>query len=192
MSEAHIVNSNLSSKNKKQTHKHAAQGRSIFEQASNRRAALSAWMVPIPRVGYPRPSAENRGAWLAGGFRTRYTTNLSQQNFAIDTMFYPLGSCTMVQPSRGTQGGQYARLLGRHPLAPEAASQGHLACMYDLQEILKDVTGMQGVSLAPMAGAQGELAGVAMTRAYHEARGDDARREIPCLRRPTERIRPPL
>ena len=50
--------------------------------------------------------------------------------------------------------------------------------MHDLQEILKDVTGMQGVSLAPMAGAQGEFAGVAMIRAYHEARGDDARTEI--------------
>jgi glycine dehydrogenase subunit 2 len=63
-------------------------------------------------------------------------------------------------------------------LAPEAASQGYLACLYDLQEILKDLTGMQGVSLTPMAGAQGEFAGVAMIRAYHEARGDDARTEI--------------
>jgi glycine dehydrogenase subunit 2 len=68
--------------------------------------------------------------------------------------------------------------LGRHPLAPEAASQGYLACLYDLQEILKDVTGMRGVSLTPMAGAQGEFAGVAMIRAYHEAREDHDRVEI--------------
>jgi glycine dehydrogenase subunit 2 len=68
--------------------------------------------------------------------------------------------------------------LARHPLAPEAQSQGFLACLYDLQEYLKDVTGMKAVSLTPMAGAQGEFAGVAMIRAYHEKRGDLARTEI--------------
>jgi len=66
----------------------------------------------------------------------------------------------------------------RHPLTPDNLSQGFLACMYDLQEILKDVTGMAGVSLAPMAGAQGEFAGVAMIRAYHDATKDTARTEI--------------
>src|SRR5690606_36985364 len=66
----------------------------------------------------------------------------------------------------------------RHPLAPEQHSQGFLACLYDLQEVLKDVTGMKGVSLTPMAGAQGEFAGVAMIRAYPEARNDHARTQI--------------
>jgi glycine dehydrogenase subunit 2 len=68
--------------------------------------------------------------------------------------------------------------LGRHPLAPESVSQGFLACMFELQEMLKEVTGMKGVSLTPMAGAQGEFAGVAMIRAYHKARGDLDRTEI--------------
>src|SRR5258705_8725459 len=69
--------------------------------------------------------------------------------------------------------------VGRHPYAPESLSQGFLACMYDLQEILADVTGMKGgVSLAPMAGAQGEFAGVAMIMAYHKSRGDLERTEI--------------
>ncbi|MDO9452151.1 MAG: aminomethyl-transferring glycine dehydrogenase subunit GcvPB, partial [Stagnimonas sp.] len=68
--------------------------------------------------------------------------------------------------------------LGRHPLAPVSHGQGFLACMHDLQEILKDVTGMAGVSLTPMAGAQGEFAGVAMIRAYHQARNDLGRTEI--------------
>jgi glycine dehydrogenase subunit 2 len=68
--------------------------------------------------------------------------------------------------------------LARHPLAPESHSQGYLACMFELQEMLKDITGMQGVSLTPMAGAQGEFAGVAMIRAYHRARGDLARNQI--------------
>ncbi|NKC00357.1 MAG: aminotransferase class V-fold PLP-dependent enzyme [Pseudomonadales bacterium] len=109
----------------------------------------------------------------------RHYTNLSRKNFSIDTQFYPLGSCTMKYNPRGAhKAASLPGFLGRHPLAPEDASQGFLACLYDLQEILKDVTGMQGVSLTPMAGAQGEFAGVAMIRAYHEARGDDARTEI--------------
>jgi len=109
----------------------------------------------------------------------RHYTNLSRKNFSIDTQFYPLGSCTMKYNPRGAhKAASLPGFLGRHPLAPEAASQGYLACLFDLQEILKDVTGMQGVSLTPMAGAQGEFAGVAMIRAYHEARGDDARTEI--------------
>ncbi|MDW8478997.1 MAG: aminomethyl-transferring glycine dehydrogenase subunit GcvPB [Xanthomonadales bacterium] len=69
--------------------------------------------------------------------------------------------------------------LERHPYAPEALSQGFLACMWELQQILAEVTGMRGgVSLTPMAGAQGELAGVAMIMAYHRHRGDRERREI--------------
>lgn len=109
----------------------------------------------------------------------RHYTNLSRKNFSIDTQFYPLGSCTMKYNPRGAhKAASLPGFLGRHPLAPESASQGHMACLYDLQEILRDVTGMQGVSLTPMAGAQGEFAGVAMIRAYHEAREDHARTEI--------------
>ncbi|HUO96439.1 MAG TPA: aminomethyl-transferring glycine dehydrogenase subunit GcvPB [Steroidobacteraceae bacterium] len=109
----------------------------------------------------------------------RHYTRLSQMNFSIDTQFYPLGSCTMKYNPRGCN--QYAMLpefLGRHPLAPAALGQGVLACLFELQEMLREVTGMQGVSLTPMAGAQGEFAGVAMIRAYHRARGDLARNEI--------------
>lgn len=109
----------------------------------------------------------------------RHYTNLSRKNFSIDTQFYPLGSCTMKYNPRGAhKAASIPGFLERHPLAPEEASQGYLACLYELQEILKDVTGMRGVSLTPMAGAQGEFAGVAMIRAYHEARGDHERTEI--------------
>jgi len=109
----------------------------------------------------------------------RHFTRLSQLNFSIDTHFYPLGSCTMKYNPRACN--QYAMLpefLGRHPLAPDATGQGILQCLHELQEMLKEVTGMQGVSLTPMAGAQGEFAGVAMIRAYHKARNDHARTEI--------------
>ncbi len=109
----------------------------------------------------------------------RHYTRLSQKNFSIDTHFYPLGSCTMKYNPRGSN--KLAMLpgfLARHPHSHESLGQGFLACMYDLQEMLREVTGMRGVSLAPMAGAQGEFAGVAMIRAYHDARGDSARSEI--------------
>jgi glycine dehydrogenase subunit 2 len=109
----------------------------------------------------------------------RHYTRLSQLNFSIDTHFYPLGSCTMKYNPRGCN--QLAMLpgfLARHPYAPVEYGQGFLACMYELQEMLAEVTGMKGVSLTPMAGAQGEFAGVAMIRAYHDARGDTARTEF--------------
>jgi glycine dehydrogenase subunit 2 len=109
----------------------------------------------------------------------RHYTRLSQKNFSIDTQFYPLGSCTMKYNPRACNSlAMLPGLLTRHPLAPDSHSQGFLQCMYELQEMLKDVTGMRAVSLVPAAGAQGEFTGVAMIRAYHDARGDTARREI--------------
>ena len=109
----------------------------------------------------------------------RHYTRLSRLNFSIDTNFYPLGSCTMKYNPRACN--TLALLPGfinRHPLAPASTGQGFLACMWELQEILREVTGMKAVSLTPMAGAQGEFAGVAMIRAYHVARGDTHRDEI--------------
>ncbi len=110
----------------------------------------------------------------------RHYTRLSQKNFSIDTQFYPLGSCTMKYNPRGSNSlAMLPGFLARHPQAPTAThGQGILACLHDLQEMLKEITGMKGCSLTPMAGAQGEFAGVAMIRAYHEARGDEARTEI--------------
>ncbi len=109
----------------------------------------------------------------------RHFTRLSQKNFSIDTQFYPLGSCTMkYNPKVCNTLAMLPGFLDQHPSAPESVSQGVLACLYDLQEMVKEVTGMKAVSLTPMAGAQGEFAGVAMIRAYHDARGDAERSEI--------------
>ncbi|MGA0054733.1 MAG: aminomethyl-transferring glycine dehydrogenase subunit GcvPB [Steroidobacteraceae bacterium] len=109
----------------------------------------------------------------------RHFTRLSQLNFSIDTNFYPLGSCTMkYNPKACNQYAMLPEFLARHPLAPDSQGQGFLSCMFELQEMLKEVTGMKAVSLNPMAGAHGEFAGVAMIRAYHRARGDLARNEI--------------
>ncbi|MBT5230318.1 MAG: aminomethyl-transferring glycine dehydrogenase subunit GcvPB, partial [Methylococcales bacterium] len=109
----------------------------------------------------------------------RHYTLLSQKNFSIDTHFYPLGSCTMKYNPRACN--TLANLPGitsRHPFTPPDMGQGFMACMYDLQNMLREVTGMSAISLAPAAGAQGEFAGVAMIRAYHDANNDTERCEI--------------
>jgi len=109
----------------------------------------------------------------------RHYTKLSQKNFSVDTHFYPLGSCTMKYNPRilhklsSLQG-----FIANHPHAPEQTSQGMMQCLFELQEYLKEITGFQGVSLTPCAGAQGEFAGVSMIASYHESRGDKARNEI--------------
>ncbi|HUL10589.1 MAG TPA: aminomethyl-transferring glycine dehydrogenase subunit GcvPB [Methylococcaceae bacterium] len=109
----------------------------------------------------------------------RHYTRLSQRNFSIDTQFYPLGSCTMkYNPKVCHALVRIPEFSSVHPLSVEWAGQGTLACLHELQEILREVTGMAAVSLAPAAGAQGEFAGVAMIRAYHAARGDEARVEM--------------
>ena len=109
----------------------------------------------------------------------RHYTKLSQRNFSIDTHFYPLGSCTMKYNPRGVH--KAASLPGfqrRHPLAIDEASQGFLQVLFTLQNYIDDITGMLGVSLTPMAGSQGEFAGVAMIKAYHQSRGESFRDEM--------------
>lgn len=109
----------------------------------------------------------------------RHFTRLSQMNFSIDTNFYPLGSCTMKYNPRGVhKAASIGGFINRHPLATPEASQGFLAAMHHLQNYLAEITGLPGVSLTPMAGSQGEFAGVAMIKAYHQSRGDSARDEI--------------
>ena len=109
----------------------------------------------------------------------RHYTRLSQKNFSIDTHFYPLGSCTMKYNPRACNTlAQLPGLIGRHPMAHSTMSQGIMSCLYDLQNMLMEATGMKQVSLTPMAGAQGEFAGVAMIRAYHDHNNDTERSEI--------------
>jgi glycine dehydrogenase subunit 2 len=109
----------------------------------------------------------------------RHFTRLSQLNYSIDTGFYPLGSCTMKYNPKINE--EVARIPGFahvHPLQPVETVQGCLLIMYELQEYLKEIGGFAGVTLQPAAGAQGELTGVLIIRAYHHARGDDRRIKI--------------
>src|SRR5476649_23440 len=155
----------------------------IFEYSRPGRAARDQWPAELPQ-GSAMPETLRRTSppllpEVGELEAVRHFTRLSQLNFSIDTHFYPLGSCTMkYNPKACNQYAMLPEFLGRHPLAPESHGQGVLACLFELQEMLKEVTGMRAVSLSPMAGAHGEFAGVAMIRAYHRARGDLARTEI--------------
>lgn len=106
-------------------------------------------------------------------------TRLSQKNISVDTHFYPLGSCTMkYNPHILQKLASICLFAHHHPYSQESQSQGFMQCMWELQEYLKEITGMQGISLTPAAGAQGEFAGVMMIHAYHKARKDHNRTEI--------------
>jgi len=109
----------------------------------------------------------------------RHFTNISKNNYNIDSGFYPLGSCTMKYNPKINE--EAARLPGfafTHPLQPIETVQGNLALMYQLQEWLKEISGFTAISLQPAAGAQGELVGVMIIRAYHKERGDLSRNKI--------------
>ncbi len=102
----------------------------------------------------------------------RHYVRLSQQNFAIDLGMYPLGSCTMKYNPKVNE--WVARLPGfanLHPYAPEHTIQGALELMHRLERELAEIVGMDRVTLQPAAGAQGELTGLMMIRAYHESQG---------------------
>jgi len=109
----------------------------------------------------------------------RHFTRLSHANMAIDTTFYPLGSCTMkYNPKVNEVAAAATGFAQHHPLAPVEQSQGSLAVMFRLQRMLAEIAGFSAVSLQPAAGAQGELTGILMIRAYHESRGDSRRTKI--------------
>ena len=109
----------------------------------------------------------------------QYFTALSQLNFSIDTQFYPLGSCTMkYNPKINDDMAFLPGFAAIHPMQPAEQSQGALDLLYRLQGFLGEITGMSGVSLATLAGAHGELAGVLMMRAHHHARGDTGRTKM--------------
>lgn len=109
----------------------------------------------------------------------RHYTRLSRMNYGVDTHFYPLGSCTMKYNPKLHE--DMARLPGfarLHPLTPEDAAQGALALMGELGDLLAEIVGMDGTSLQPAAGAQGELTGILMIRAYHLDHEGRPRRKV--------------
>jgi glycine dehydrogenase subunit 2 len=155
----------------------------IYEKSQAGRRGLG---VPKPDLPVPEVPANLRRAKpprlpeLAEPEVLRHFTELSTRNFGIDSGFYPLGSCTMKYNPRVNE-----RLVGLpgfaglHPLVEDDAAQGTLELEWHLQEILREVTGLDAVSLQPAAGSQGELTGLMLFRAYFEDRGEsDRRRKI--------------
>ena len=152
----------------------------IFELSSPGRVA---WSLPEADV----PEADARKLLPAKYLRrdapdlpevsefdvVRHYSRLSRMNYGVDTHFYPLGSCTMkYNPKLHEDMARLAGFAKVHPLAPEASAQGALLLMHELARDLAEIAGMDAVSLQPAAGAQGELAGVLIIRAYHHSRGE--------------------
>src|SRR3954447_20325373 len=106
----------------------------------------------------------------------RHFVRLSQKNYSIDTGMYPLGSCTMkYNPKVHEDVAIMPGWANIHPYQPPETVQGALQIMCELQDILREIAGMDGTALQPAAGAQGEYTGIQVIRAYHLDRGDTDR-----------------
>ncbi|MFO0801812.1 MAG: aminomethyl-transferring glycine dehydrogenase subunit GcvPB [Gemmataceae bacterium] len=109
----------------------------------------------------------------------RHYTNLSARNMSIDTNFYPLGSCTMkYNPKRHERLAALPGFANLHPLADDSSTQGMLQLLFEMQELLAEISGLPAVSLQPAAGAQGELAALFVAAAYFRDVGQTHRRKV--------------
>jgi len=153
----------------------------IFEISSPGRCAFTLPALDVPAAPLPQDyvRADLQLPQVSELALVRHYTRLSQRNYSIDTQFYPLGSCTMkYNPKVNEKAASIEGLSQVHPLQPPETAQGSMALMHDLQEMLKEIAGFDGVSLQPAAGAQGEFTGVLIMRAYHLSRGDSRRRRM--------------
>ena len=109
----------------------------------------------------------------------RHYTNMSNNNFGVDTGYYPLGSCTMkYNPKINEEVSNLPQFTGLHPLQDASTVQGALEVYYNLQKSLSELSGLSEFTLNPFAGAHGELTGLMVIRAYHQSRGDVKRTKI--------------
>lgn len=107
----------------------------------------------------------------------RHYTSLSSKNFGVDNGFYPLGSCTMkYNPKINEDVARYDGFAAIHPFQPIETVQGAFQLLYELQEDLQVISGMDAITLQPAAGAQGEWTGLMMMKAYHTKNGDRSTR----------------
>ena len=148
----------------------------LLELSSPGRAGVSFPELDVPPAG-PLPSAFLREGLplpeLSQVDVVRHFVRLSQENFAVDTTFYPLGSCTMKHnPKVNEDAARQPGFTQIHPYQPEETVQGALRLMYELQGYLAEITGLDATGLQPAAGAQGELTGMLMIRAYQQSKGE--------------------
>jgi glycine cleavage system P protein (glycine dehydrogenase) subunit 2 len=158
---------------------HAAEGTTtIFQRGAAGRRAFVAPELDVPHVDGLLPDRFRRSEparlpEVSEPEIVRHYVNLSKRNFDLDSGFYPLGSCTMKHNPRLHE--RVAALPGHarlHPLQNPAHAQGALELMWNLERSLSEIAGLPHVSLQPSAGSHGELAGVLLTKAFHEDRGD--------------------
>jgi glycine dehydrogenase subunit 2 len=151
----------------------------IFERSVAGRRAFVAPALDVPPAAadalpeHLRRSEPARLPEVSEPELVRHYHRLSKRNFDLDTGFYPLGSCTMKHNPKLHE--RVAALPGNarlHPLQEPRRAQGALELMWNLQQALGEIAGLPHVSLQPSAGSHGELAGVLLTRAYHEDRGE--------------------
>ena len=151
--------------------------RLLFESGSPGRSALywpaeeTKGQIPIPT---PLLRDDISGFPELGELEVlRHFTRLSQRNFAIESQFYPLGSCTMkYNPKVNEVVARFPGFARIHPLTPIEFLQGALELLYDLERMLAEISGMEHISLQPSAGAQGELTGLMVIRAYLKEKGN--------------------
>src|SRR3954449_2246586 len=150
--------------------------KTIYEKSKPGRRAFVAPELDVPRHELPERFRRTEPAKLpeiAEPEIVRHYNRLSKRNFDLDTGFYPLGSCRMKHNPKLHE--RVAALAGNarlHPLQHPRRAQGALQLMWELQQALGEIAGLPHVHLQPSAGSHGELAGVLLTRAYHEDRGE--------------------
>ncbi|HMQ05142.1 MAG TPA: aminomethyl-transferring glycine dehydrogenase subunit GcvPB [Pyrinomonadaceae bacterium] len=156
----------------------------IFERSQTGRVGYRLPKLDVPEAADAIPADLLRDDDLEGLPEVseidvvRHFTRMSTWNYSIDLGMYPLGSCTMKYNSRLNE--KVARIPGfvnLHPLAPEEGAQGALELIYKLQQDLAEITGLPGVSLQPAAGAQGEMTGVMLIRAFLDKRDGEASKD---------------
>lgn len=158
----------------------------IFEISKPGRRALDlpACELPIAENETPLPEAFLRRnaaelPELSQLDLVRHYTALSQRNFGVDSGFYPLGSCTMkYNPKVNEDICRYPGFAGLHPLQDDDTVQGALKVLYDMEKLLTEITGMAAMTMQPVAGAHGELAGLKLINAYHRHRNDVGRTKV--------------
>jgi len=146
----------------------------LWEKGSPGRSGIS-----VPESLVPEAETDKDLTWEGPDFPelcevdvVRHFTRLSTWNFGIDTGMYPLGSCTMkYNPKLNEKTASMEGFASSHPLIPDSLSQGALHMMYELQNYLSEITGMDAFTLQPAAGAHGELCGMLIFNAYHQKKG---------------------
>lgn len=158
----------------------------IFEKSSKKRDAFSLTSCDVPEENIEELLPEGLCRNEIEGFPEvsevdvmRHFVRLSQWNYGVDLGFYPLGSCTMkYNPKINEDVSGFHGFSQLHPYAPEELSQGSLELMYEMEQFLKNISGMDRITLQPAAGAQGELSGLMMIKEYLKSRGNPRKKVI--------------